>query len=58
MNYLVFIHRDLKPQNLLLTLDQQLKIADFGISRKIEGDDPSQIANLTNRMGSDAYMAP
>ncbi len=29
------LHRDLKPQNLLITRQQQLKIADFGLARAI-----------------------
>lgn len=29
-----FIHRDLKPANIFITGDQQLKIADFGFSKR------------------------
>ena len=29
------IHRDIKPQNMLLTKSLQLKIADFGLARKM-----------------------
>lgn len=27
------IHRDLKPQNILINRDQTIKIADFGLAR-------------------------
>lgn len=50
------IHRDLKPQNLLLTSENetaQLKIADFGFVKEIDEQD------LTDTLcGTPLYMAP
>ncbi|XP_076048191.1 serine/threonine-protein kinase grp-like [Oratosquilla oratoria] len=48
------VHRDLKPSNLLLDKDDVLKIADFGLSAKIE----SQETYLSVVCGSWAYAAP
>lgn len=30
------IHKDIKPGNLLLTLNETLKISDFGVAEKLE----------------------
>ena len=47
------IHRDIKPQNLLLTEDRStVKIADFGVARVELSDSP------ITRVGTDIYAPP
>lgn len=48
-------HRDLKPDNLLLTKDFVLKIADFGYSKALS---ETRRGLTKSRVGTDAYMAP
>ena len=48
------IHRDLKPANILITDQQQLKVADFGFAIKAADALKSNKYNV----GSPLYMAP
>ncbi len=47
------IHRDIKPQNMLISKDGKVKVADFGIARAVS----SQTMN-SNVVGSVHYVSP
>jgi len=49
------VHRDLKPGNLLRTVDGVVKIADFGIARAAEETRVTQIGTV---LGTLRYLAP
>jgi hypothetical protein len=49
------VHRDVKPQNLLLRPDGTLKVADFGIARAAEGTALTQAGTV---LGTAAYLSP
>jgi serine/threonine-protein kinase len=49
------VHRDVKPQNLLLRDDGVLKIADFGIARALGS---SRLTQLGTVLGTASYIAP
>ncbi|KAM0284977.1 hypothetical protein ACHAQH_001666 [Verticillium albo-atrum] len=49
------IHRDIKPDNLLLTEDEVLKVVDFGVSEMFEKPDRMMTAKSA---GSPAFLPP
>jgi serine/threonine-protein kinase len=51
------IHRDLKPQNIMLCYDDTIRIMDFGIARAKEGRRIT-FTGFTPAVGTPDYMAP
>ncbi len=50
------VHCDLKPQNILVTADEQVRVTDFGISRALASIDPLERSEIV--WGSPLYLAP
>lgn len=50
------LHRDIKPQNILLAQDNRALICDFGVSKLLESPDASDMVRQTE--GTFHFMAP
>ena len=48
------IHRDIKPDNVLINTSGEIKLSDFGISREVN----SAIATANSYVGTLKYMSP
>ena len=50
------VHCDVKPQNMIVTPDQRLKVTDFGIARALATIHPQEINHVV--WGSPQYFSP
>lgn len=54
------VHRDLKPQNILLDQSQNVYVSDFGLAKSLECDslDATAMTSVGQVLGTPRYMSP
>lgn len=52
------IHRDVKPENILIDRSGRVRLLDFGLSRITKIDEPGILTRPTQVLGTFEYMAP
>ena len=55
-----YIHRDLDPSNIMITVDRKIKIIDFGIAKRLDSlnTQDQQLTSTGQFVGKAAYAAP
>ena len=52
------VHRDIKPDNIMMTTDGEVKLADLGIAKSNSGNENVELTNPQMMLGTIAYVSP
>jgi len=52
------IHRDVKPENIMITPGGEVKVADFGLARVVRDGEGLNLTQVGITMGTPLYMSP
>ncbi|MGI9644290.1 MAG: serine/threonine-protein kinase, partial [Ilumatobacteraceae bacterium] len=53
-----FVHRDVKPANIMITPDGRVLLTDFGIAKGLHGGEEEDLTSDNIMMGTAKYLAP
>lgn len=53
-----FVHRDVKPGNIMITPDGRVLLTDFGIAKGLHGDSDDDLTSDNIMMGTAKYLSP
>jgi eukaryotic-like serine/threonine-protein kinase len=53
-----FVHRDVKPGNIMITPDGRVLLTDFGIAKGLHGDTGDDLTSDNIMMGTAKYLSP
>ena len=53
-----FVHRDVKPGNIMITSDGRVLLTDFGIAKGLHGDGNDDLTSDNIMMGTAKYLSP
>jgi eukaryotic-like serine/threonine-protein kinase len=53
-----FVHRDVKPGNIMVQPDGRVKVADFGIAKTLQTPDGEDLTQAGSMLGTAKYLSP